>query len=148
MDKQNLMETFISDQNFKIWEYTVSHSILLLRYHEVDSDKVVDIIFEGVEFLQIPEKFIGLEILEASEAENGAFTKYLKPSPPKPASSKIYVLVTSNIRYYVVASFCHVYEHNNSYIYGIVDYWNKTGQVQLIYEDLNPAALEWKRKKD
>lgn len=137
------MEGFKSDQFFKIWEYTVSHSTLLIRHDEAENDRVIDVAFGSVDYLQIPKGFIGLEIAEATEDEKDSLSSFIQKSPNGLPYNKVYVLITEGKRYYIVASFCNVYDHENGYDYNLLTYFNTNMDEQIIYQNLNPAAANF-----
>ena len=71
----NNSKNYKSNRKCKIWMYTVSHSTLILRsekqYFDVDYDfkydepnTTIDIIFTGVEFISIPDKFVEIDIVK------------------------------------------------------------------------------------
>ncbi|NNT72139.1 hypothetical protein HKT18_13150 [Flavobacterium sp. IMCC34852] len=69
---------FNSQRIYRIWMYTVSHSTLILRsekqYFDVDyafkydePDLTIDVIFNGVDFISIPDSFNEIEIKKEGE---------------------------------------------------------------------------------
>jgi len=68
--------TDLSNRNFKIWHYIVSHSTLIIRserqYHDVEysvkyePNCTIDIEFSGIEFISLPDKMDGLKIRKES----------------------------------------------------------------------------------
>ncbi len=57
-------------RRYKVWEYTVSHSQLLLRSPREDGYPTrIDVLFKGVSFLQLPVWFDIESIDEISPAE-------------------------------------------------------------------------------
>lgn len=136
------MEGFQSELYFKIWEYTVSHSSLLIRYSDPESDRTIDVAFGSVDYLQIPNGFRGLEITEATEEEKVCFSSFIRKAPSGLPNNKVYVLITESKRYFIIASFCNVYDHENGYDYNLASYFNGNMNGQLIYQDLNPSAVD------
>ncbi len=58
------------DRDFQIWKYDVGHSQLLLRSVKGDRHKTrVDVLFKGVQFVQLPTHFSGLRSSEMTEDE-------------------------------------------------------------------------------
>ena len=54
-----------NNREFKIWDYRYSHSSLLIRSRWQGTN--IDLIFEEVKFISIPETMNGLEIIEDKE---------------------------------------------------------------------------------
>lgn len=136
------MEGFQSEQFFKVWEYTVSHSSLLIRYSDPESDRTIDVAFGSVDYLQIPNRFRGLEITEATEEEKGRFSGFIRKAPSGLPYNRVYVLITEGKRYFIIASFCNVYDHENGYDYNLASYFNSNMDLQLIYQNLNSSAAD------
>jgi hypothetical protein len=136
------MEGFQSELYFKVWEYTVSHSSLLIRYSDSESNRVIDVAFGSVDYLQIPNGFRGLEIDEATEDEKERFSSFIQRSPSGLPYNKVYVLITENKRYFIIASFCNVYDHENGYDYNLASYFNSNVDGRLMYQNLNPSAAD------
>ncbi|VTR99020.1 hypothetical protein [Tuwongella immobilis] len=66
---------FVSERSFKLWNYNVSHKQLLLRSPQSeDCPDNIDVIFWGVEFIQIPSLLVGIELRQASSADLQAAT--------------------------------------------------------------------------
>ncbi len=135
------MKGFKSELYFKIWEYTVSHNTLLIRYSDPESDRVIDMVLGGVDYIQIPNGFRGLEIAEATKEENECFSSFIQKARGLPCN-KIYVLVTEGKRYFIIASFCNVYDHKKGYEFNLTSYFNTNMDTRLIYQNLNPSAAE------
>lgn len=134
------MKGFQSELYFKIWEYTVSHSSLLIRYSDPESDRVIDVAFGSVDYIQIPNGFRGLEITEATEEEKVYFYSFIRKAPSGLPYNKVYVLITESKRYFIIASFCNVYDHQSGYDYSLATYYNSNMDERLIYQNLNPSA--------
>ena len=63
-------ETINFSRHFQIWNYTVSHSELLLRSTKsAEFPTRIDVLFKGVKEFHLPTSFGGLSITVASEAE-------------------------------------------------------------------------------
>ena len=57
------LETFDSDRYFQVWHFTVSHTQLLLRSNRDDNHPTrVEVLFKGVQRLDIPSSFDGLHV--------------------------------------------------------------------------------------
>ena len=98
-----------SERCFQLWEYHVSHGRMLIRSPKSQNSKNIDLIFAGVEFVSIPRLLKGLR-LDKPTAED---IEYVADALGKPiAPSKVIVLLSSNKRYYVVASGIMVDETN------------------------------------
>ena len=138
------MKSFISELRFRLWEYSVSHSTLLIRHHETDTSRTVDIIFSGVTYVEIPALFYGLEIGDpTAKEEESLLRRCQKVKEPLP-TDKPYLIRTGNVRYFLVASSCRVYESQRGWESSLIDYWGPN-EATLLYLSLNPAAVEYQR---
>jgi hypothetical protein len=55
--------TFSSDRRFQLWSYRVSHSQLLLRsVKDAEHTSRIDVLFKGVDALDLPTRLDGLVI--------------------------------------------------------------------------------------
>jgi len=132
------MEAFSSTQRFRMWEYIVSHSTLLLR-HRSDFT-TVDIIFSGVDYLEIPDMFNGLIIgaPNAQEEERLLVRANKKEENGRLPTYRSYLLLTESRRFFVVAASCVICE-SEAGIQGLLD-WGDRSQINIIYTSLNPSA--------
>ena len=101
---------YFSERHFKLWDYNVSHSQLLLRsLGSAEVGKNIDVVFAGVEFLQLPLTLRGLKLAQASAKETarviGSLTRVGE-------SCYIYSLRSGPRRYYVAASAFKVLEND------------------------------------
>ena len=56
-----------SDRDFRLWEYRVSHDQLLLRSPQGETHwRNLDLIFVGVEYLDLPTLLRGVELRQAT----------------------------------------------------------------------------------
>lgn len=103
---------YTSDRIFKIWSYSVSHSILLLRStnDEEDEGKAmkegfnIDIEFTGVGYLDIPVMLKGISVNKIEEYKK--FDKYSAR-----LGYKIFE-IKSDRDYFIIASSCVVGKNN------------------------------------
>lgn len=107
---------YISERIFRIWAYTVSHCILLLRspqlFEDVEgySDATnhnVDIEFWGVGYLDLPDIIRGIKIKELKENIPERFNKYLSS-----VGYKIFEIESEENLFYVVAGGCRIGKNN------------------------------------
>jgi hypothetical protein len=101
----------ISDRKFRIWSYTVSHNILIIRsplsYKDADNFNPllsynIDIEFIGVTYLDIPTRLNGFEI---KEAEKNIPDKILDQF--NLTGGRIFEIISETKRYYIIAGgFC------------------------------------------
>ncbi len=139
------MDNFQSALRFRLWEYTVSHSTLLLRHHEEDPAFSIDILFSGVIYLDIPDQFSGLAIATPTVTEEESLLRRCHKGKEPLPDYQSYLLQTGSSRYFVVASSCCVYEHQRGWDSSLLDYWNHpTGK--LLYRKLNPAAMAYQQQ--
>ena len=132
------MKAFASTQRFRMWEYTVSHSTLLLR-HRSDFT-TVDIVFSGVDYLEIPDVFNGLEIGAPNAQEKGRLLVRANKTQEngRLPSYRSYLLSTESRRFFVVAASCVICE-SEAGIQSLRD-WGDKSQINILYTSLNPAA--------
>lgn len=69
-----------SRRTFRIWRYGVGHSQLLIRSPGNDSERTLDLIFEGVEFLRLRRSYDGLTLSFAGEDSSEEFVDAGLPS--------------------------------------------------------------------
>ena len=91
-----------SSRMFRVWEYRVSHSQLLLRSPKNDAEpENHDVIFFGVEHLDLPTSLMGIAITGGEAAEiAGGQNQRRKASP----AAKQFALDSGGHRYRVVAA--------------------------------------------
>lgn len=138
------MEAFASTQRFRMWEYIVSHSTLLLR-HRSDFT-TVDIIFSGVGYLEIPDMFNGLIIgtPNAQEEERLLVRANKDEENGRLPDYRSYLLLTENRRFFVVAASCVICE-SEAGVQSLLD-WGDRSQINIIYTSLNPSAESYQNR--
>jgi hypothetical protein len=91
-----------STREFQTWEFRVSHGQLLIRSPKSKADpRNYDVIFQGVEFMEIPQYFTGLQIVDATEGE---ITRVHDLVPKRTRGIKVFALLTSGQRFLVAAA--------------------------------------------
>lgn len=61
---------FVSERKFRMWDYRVSHNQLLIRSPQTpDISTNVDIVFWGVDRVDLPTAFNGLELIKRGEED-------------------------------------------------------------------------------
>lgn len=91
-----------SERRFQIWDYYVTHGQLLVRSHKtVTHPKNLDLMFKGVEYVELPATLFGLELV-APEPEDFRKAEGLVPDFTIPADW-LFPIVTRSRRYLVVA---------------------------------------------
>ena len=124
------MESFKSELRFRLWEYSVSHSRLLLRHRDEATGLNTDILFSGVLYMELPDLFHGLELGTPTVSEQESlFRRWQRPmrSPCTP-----YLLLTGKARYFVIAVSCQVYERQGSWNTSLIDSWSLQ-DAKLLY---------------
>jgi hypothetical protein len=104
-----------SERHFQIWQYTVSHSQLLLRANpDRASRKRVEVLFKGVEWLQLPTVLEGLTVVE--DPTNAAIATVTSMMPGNSAPKKTaFRLEGANYRGLVVCAAAFVNVDSRSY---------------------------------
>ena len=91
-----------SDRYFTIFDFSISHSQLLLRSSKNENQNTnIDVIFFDVKFQQLSTYLMGLEI----SIKNNQKTSMAK-------KDNFFILKSNNEEYHVVASFVKVYENH------------------------------------
>lgn len=103
------MESFSSSRTFRIWDYHVSLSQLLIRSPRDERDPEsnnIDLIFRKVFYIESVYLLQGIEVGNPTSEE----LEYLesKCGVNKDSSYTYYVLSSSDQRYYVVASYLSI----------------------------------------
>ena len=105
MDK---VKKFSSDRVFLLWDTLVTSQQLMLRSHQ-DRDNI-DLIFNGVFYVDVPFKLLGLKLAKPTAAEHRRLAKRSQHIPR--FDQHFYALVSKDQRYFVGASNL-VIEHNS-----------------------------------
>jgi len=78
-------QTLISDRDFQVWEYQVSHGHLLLRSPKKPASQRgpeqitnLDLHFWGVEYFELPRQLSGLEVVEPTPDEIDGLKRFVK----------------------------------------------------------------------
>ena len=100
------MNATYPDRRFQLWEFRVSHGALLIRSPKgPDTEKNIDLVFSGVEYLACPRMLRGLELVEAvSEDLQRLGAEFGDVVPP----DDVFILLSAGARHLVIASSCRV----------------------------------------
>ncbi len=100
--------SYKSDNTFQMWSYSVSHSVLILRspnnqdgaIEEVAAEVPynIDVEFEGVAYLDLPDLIHGIEIQEIQQDIPNKFSIYSTS-----IGYRIFQIKSFNQYYYIVA---------------------------------------------
>lgn len=97
------------DRKFQFWHYRVSHGELLLRSPKnMNESKNIDIIFEGVKYVELPRFLPKMEIGEETKEDLLYISNRIGSDINK---SKLFVLISEQKRFFVVASIMKVKEN-------------------------------------
>jgi hypothetical protein len=122
------MLIFRSKFRFQFWDYTASHSQLLLRSILSDSKKNIDIVFGDVEIINIPIDFFGIEIT-SNTIQYEMVTYKLK-------------CLKKNSLHYIKAGYLSIFENDLEAIYSSLDFsrispennlWRKSDKYKILY---------------
>ena len=77
-----------ANRRFQVWEYSNSHSSLLIRSPEDPACREnIDLVCSGVRYLGIPSAWTGLELVDATESDAGTLPecvrRQIRPSQHK-----------------------------------------------------------------
>lgn len=100
-----MIATF-TDRKFQLWEYMVSHGSLLLRSpKDLSHSMNIDLVFAGVEFVQLPRHLQGVELEEGTVEDCDAASKLAS----RPVD-RVFILSSGGKRYMIAAAACKVEE--------------------------------------
>ena len=103
------MKKSYSNRDFQLWEYRVSHGLLLLRapkHGELSSN--VDVVFAGVRYLAVPSYLQSLELEDPSREEVESLRTLLGEAL---SADEVTVLKSGGRRHFVVAAGVQVSEN-------------------------------------
>ena len=101
---------FVSTRQFRLWDYSVSHNQMLLRSPrspEVPTN--IDVVFWGVQYLEMPTMLDGIEMGEATSDESEAMERFAGKNFK---TSDVHWIVSRHERFLVVASGFKVLEND------------------------------------
>lgn len=107
-----MMNDFCFERQFKFWYYQISHSEVIIRSPKNEEDMLyhnIDIYIGAVEYLEIPFRFDGLRITEATKEDVDYICLKLGKNVP---GEKVIVLNSENKKYYIVASVFKILEND------------------------------------
>ncbi len=97
------------DRNFQLWDYSVSHSQLVIRSPgDEDTTPNVDFHFRGVMLLGVPTQLRGLKLTDPTDGEVEAVRGTLAHRVER---EWVRVLVSAGTRHLIVASHLEVSEN-------------------------------------
>lgn len=97
-------------RSFQLWEYHVSHGMMLVRSPVrtgILGDTNIDIMFAGVEYVDLPRHLDNLSIADPDPPDLKVAQDRLGKAPK---AANVFVLVSDNRRFIVVASVMKVAE--------------------------------------
>jgi hypothetical protein len=99
------------NRRFQVWEYRVSHGMLLIRSPKgLDAETNVDIVFSGTSYISCPRLIRGLELIPVKpEDVERVRAGFELAAPP----SEVFVLLSEARRHLVIAASCRVSENMN-----------------------------------
>lgn len=110
-----------SDRTFKIWQYSVSHGMLLLRSPtDEGNDTNMDVVFAGVRYVELPAVMKGIEVVSASSPASEIW-------PSAMADDVLHTIRSQGAEYFVVGGVCRAYENKLSlFDAGFLPRWQVT----------------------
>lgn len=102
------------NRKFKLWFYHVTHGEILLRSPKNEHfDTNIDIYMSGVEYLDIPNDLGNISFEDSTQKD----IDYLYERTHRHFSDKsVYVIITNDIRYYIVAHNLYFYENDLEFL--------------------------------
>lgn len=110
--------------HFRIFDYFVSHSQLLLRCSETDDQRCIntDILFEGVEYIELPTFFEDPTLSLGNKDDLEAAAKR-SSQPFVPELQQVFVVQAQQQRYLVVAVSLEVSRNELPPLESSIDRW-------------------------
>jgi len=97
------------ERTFKMWDFYISHSQLLLRSPStVTHPKNIDIIFKDVDYVELPTTLFGLDVVEAGLQD---YRKAEQVMDGPVAAERVFAIETKGRRYLVVAGLMVIEEN-------------------------------------
>ncbi len=97
-------------RSFRLWEFQVSHGQLLLRSPKSESESQnLDIVFAGVEYIELPTKMETVTLTEPSAEERERAADALGKSVPV---ERVFIIESNERRFLVVAAAMVVEEND------------------------------------
>ena len=115
---------FTSNRDFRMWDFNVSHSQLLIRSprSRVVSTNI-DIVFWGVIFVRMPAVLNGIEMAECSEDEIASLDRGLVS---KSAQNKVFSVRSGINRYVIICAGVKVLENELDIFDSSLEYFAAT----------------------
>ena len=104
-DKAERRPTFTSDRQFRLWEFRVSHSQLLVRSPrspDLEASENIDLIFLGVDYLCLPDHMAGVHVSVGSPTALAEVAERL--ARPISRGSNLYEVMSQGKQHLVVAA--------------------------------------------
>lgn len=99
----------LDDRTFKLWDYNVSHNQMLLRSPKTSTLPTnIDIVFVGVEYLELPTKIEGLTLVQPDAADRQRVVALGELAH----GSEIFAIQARDCRHLVVAAAMRIYEND------------------------------------
>jgi hypothetical protein len=110
-----------ANRSFQVWDYAVSHGMLLIRSPGEGEQSTIDLVFHGTQFMSVP-RHIG----EMSVHDGDANARLVLASlwPNFTDKDEVFVISCDGANHYVVAAGMKVTEHHN----GV--FWNAFGDLR------------------
>jgi hypothetical protein len=91
---------FTSDRTFKLWDYRVSHEQMLLRSPRTPQIETnIDVVFWGVEWIELPTVLAGVGLMAPDADEAAAITRRHKGVE----DGSLYCIASGGDRYFIAA---------------------------------------------
>ena len=115
---------FKSDRHFTLFDFLISHGHLLLRSMKNDVDENnIDIIFFGVEYIQLRVSLLGLSIGIVGKDKFDTTYESVKGFL-KNDNSHVFEIETRSEKFHLVASHFKVYENQLEFNESRVSFWD------------------------
>tara|TARA_R110002095_G_scaffold2253_5_gene9402 strand:+ start:1021 stop:1365 length:345 start_codon:yes stop_codon:yes gene_type:complete len=104
------MNHTFNGRDFRIWDFSVHHSRLLIRSQPTDGHNYnIDLIFTAVDYISVPKHLDKLDIDAATSEEHKSIQKLFKREITK---DEITILVVGGVRHFVAAAGFQISENN------------------------------------
>ena len=103
------MKMSFTSRTFQTWVFIVSHGQLLIRSPKTSECPTnMDLMFLGVEYMDLPRFLRGFEVVEPNDADVSLIRERLDKLG---SSDRIFVISSNNRRYHVVAAALQISEN-------------------------------------
>jgi hypothetical protein len=109
-----------ANRTFQVWDYTVSHGMLLIRSPGDDEKPTIDVVFYGTQFMSVPRHIGEISVRSGDADARRAVASFWSKLADR---DEVFVITGNEATHYVVAAGVKVTEHHNGMS------WNAFGDI-------------------